>query len=91
MLPCMNKYFFGIDCPGCGTQRAVAFLLQGDFSAAFEIFPAIYPMIFFFLSLGLHFIDKSRNYHFFIQFFAIVAALITAIFYIYRIFTNQLL
>ncbi len=90
-MPCMNKYFFGIDCPGCGTQRAFAFLLEGDFVAAFAIFPAIYPMAFFFLSLGLHFIDKSRSYHFFIQFFAIIAGLVTAVFYIYRIFTNQLL
>lgn len=90
MLPCMNKYFFGIDCPGCGIQRAISFLFQGDFVAAFEIFPAIYPMFFFILSLGLHFADKSRSYHFYINFFAILSAAVIAVFYVYRIFTNQL-
>ena len=91
MLPCMNKYFFGIDCPGCGLQRAIALLFQGEFTGAFEMFPAIYPMILFVLTLGLHFTHKSGNYHFYIKFFAILTAIVIAVFYIYRIFTNQLL
>lgn len=45
MLPCFTKKIFGFDCPGCGLQRAVAFLFQGDFSAAWEIYPAIFTII----------------------------------------------
>lgn len=45
MLPCFSKKIFGIDCPGCGLQRSIAFLLQGDFTAAFEMYPAIFAMI----------------------------------------------
>ncbi len=44
MLPCMTKKIFGFDCPGCGLQRSVAFLLKGDFAAAFEMYPAIFPL-----------------------------------------------
>ena len=44
MLPCFTKKFFGFDCPGCGMQRSIAFLLKGDFTAAFEMYPAIYPL-----------------------------------------------
>ncbi len=44
MLPCMTKKIFGFDCPGCGLQRSVAFLLKGDFAAALEMYPAIFPL-----------------------------------------------
>lgn len=45
MLPCFTKKMFGVDCPGCGIQRSIAFLLKGDFSAAFEMYPAIFTII----------------------------------------------
>ncbi len=48
MLPCFNKKYFGIDCPGCGIQRSVAFLLKGEFVAAFKMYPAIYTLILLF-------------------------------------------
>lgn len=46
MLPCLMKTFFGVPCPGCGGQRSVLFLLHGDFTAAFWMYPAIYPLLF---------------------------------------------
>jgi len=45
MLPCMNKKLFGFDCPGCGLQRSVVHLLKGEFTAAFEMYPAIYGLV----------------------------------------------
>lgn len=45
MLPCFTKKFLGVDCPGCGLQRSIVYLLQGDFAAAFEMYPAIYTII----------------------------------------------
>ena len=45
MLPCLNKQLLGIDCPGCGLQRSVDLLLHGEFVAAFQMYPAIYPML----------------------------------------------
>ncbi len=63
MIPCMNKKLFGFDCPGCGTQRALALIMEGEFTAAFQMFPAIYTTIFLFVVIGLNFIDKTRNYH----------------------------
>jgi len=45
MIPCLNKKLFGTDCLGCGAQRATAFLFEGDFIAAFKMFPAIYTVI----------------------------------------------
>ncbi|MDT0554999.1 DUF2752 domain-containing protein [Patiriisocius hiemis] len=45
MLPCLNKELFGLECLGCGIQRATAFLFKGEFIAAFKIYPAIYTLI----------------------------------------------
>jgi len=54
MLPYLNKKIFGVECPGCGIQRATALLFQGDFTAAFKMYPAIYTLIFMFLFLGVN-------------------------------------
>ncbi len=51
MLPCLNKSLFGVDCFGCGGQRALVLLLQGEFTEAFYMYPAIYPIAVLFLFL----------------------------------------
>ncbi len=84
MIPCVNKKIFGVECLGCGTQRALILLFRGEFTAAFEMFPAIFTTILFFIILGLHFIDKSRNYHKLIIGLAIINAIIMIISYIYK-------
>jgi hypothetical protein len=48
MLPCINKQVLGVDCPGCGIQRAGHLLLQGEFWAAFKMYPAIYTILLLF-------------------------------------------
>lgn len=45
MLPCISKQLLGFDCPGCGIQRAFYLLLQGEFVAAFKMYPAIYFLV----------------------------------------------
>jgi len=85
MLPCMNKQLFGIECPGCGTQRAITFLIEGEFYEAFKIFPAIYTLILFFGVLFLHFFDKKRNYGKWISTLAILNGLIMIIAYLIKI------
>lgn len=45
MLPCLNKEFLGVECPGCGMQRAVVLLWEGEFTAAFFMYPALYTLL----------------------------------------------
>lgn len=85
MIPCVNKSIFGVECLGCGTQRALALILRGEFLEAFYTFPAIYTTILFFIIIGLHFTDKSRNYHKFIISLAVLNAMIMIISYIYKL------
>ncbi|WP_435264264.1 DUF2752 domain-containing protein [Tenacibaculum sp. nBUS_03] len=61
MLPCLNKKIFGLDCLGCGFQRAIVFLLKGEFLAAFKIYPAIYSLLFFLVYILLNFKFKYNN------------------------------
>ncbi|MFV9482200.1 DUF2752 domain-containing protein [Christiangramia sp. ASW11-125] len=60
MLPCLNKSVFGIDCTGCGAQRSVALLLQGNFEAAFYMYPAIYSIILLLLIVVFNLFFKFR-------------------------------
>lgn len=49
LLSCPFKYFTGIDCPGCGFQRAVMALIQGQWRASFLLYPPTIPLLLFFL------------------------------------------
>lgn len=62
MIPCLSKTLFGIECLGCGFQRAFLLLLKGEFSMAFQMYPAVYTTLIFLGFLGLHFVDTSKNY-----------------------------
>ncbi|MDW5288602.1 DUF2752 domain-containing protein [Formosa sp. PL04] len=45
MLPCLNKKLFGFDCLGCGLQRSIALIFNGEFIAALKMYPAVYTLI----------------------------------------------
>lgn len=76
LLPCLNKELFGLECYGCGGQRALLLLIKGEFGAAFHMFPAIYPLflLLFFVLFNLFFRFK---YEFVIK---IGLILLTAVF-----------
>lgn len=48
MLPCPFKYFTGLDCPGCGFQRSVLALLQGNLGKSLQLYPPAIPLLIFF-------------------------------------------
>ncbi|SHI50020.1 Protein of unknown function [Aquimarina spongiae] len=60
MLPCLNKKIFGVDCMGCGMQRSIALLFKGEFAAAFQMYPAIYPLLLLLIFLGFNLFVKFR-------------------------------
>ncbi|MFC6095051.1 DUF2752 domain-containing protein [Flavobacterium qiangtangense] len=85
MLPCLSKKFFGMECMGCGSQRALVMVFKGDFLNAFHMFPAIYSTLIFFLFVALHFIDKTRSYHKLIIYSAIINAVIMVVAFLIKI------
>lgn len=77
LLPCLNKQIFGIDCYGCGGQRAFLMVIKGDFKSAFVLFPAIFPILvlFGFVLLNL-FVKFKFDYIIKISLILITAAII---------------
>lgn len=61
MLPCPTKYFFGMDCPGCGMQRSLVELLNGNFLESLKLYPGLLPMLFTLVFLVLHLIFKFER------------------------------
>ena len=85
MLPCLSKRYFGLECMGCGSQRALFMVFKGDFVDAFYMFPAIYTTLLFVIVVGLNFIDRSRNYHKLIISSAIINAIIMVGAFLFKI------
>lgn len=90
MLPCPSKKFLGIECFGCGTQRAIVLVFQGKFSEAFQMYPAVYTLLMFFGFVILNFLDKKRNYGQILIFLAIINAVIMVFSYFYKHFFSFL-
>lgn len=86
MIPCFSKSLFGVECLGCGTQRSLLLLFQGEFVAAFKMFPAIYTTLCFFGFLFLHLLDKSRNYSKIVISLAIINAIVMIVAYYFKHF-----
>ena len=64
MLPCLNKQLFGLECLGCGAQRALLLVFRGEFSAAFKMYPAIYTLLLLAAFLiGNLFIKFKNDWH----------------------------
>jgi hypothetical protein len=54
MAPCGLRWLLGIDCPGCGMQRAFVALLRGDLISSFRYNAATLPFLITFLYTILH-------------------------------------
>lgn len=60
-IPCWFKKYLGLECPWCGSQRALRLLLNGEFVESVRMFPALIPLILLFVYLALHLVFKFKN------------------------------
>ncbi len=84
MLTCPSKKYLGVECLGCGAQRAVVLVFEGKFSEAFQMYPAVYTLLLFFFTLGLSFIDKKRKYGRVLIMMIVVNLMIIVLGYLYK-------
>ncbi|HAF28742.1 MAG TPA: DUF2752 domain-containing protein [Bacteroidales bacterium] len=84
---CFYKKHFGIECPGCGMQRAFIEMLKGNFYESFILFPALIPTIFLITYLILHLIFKFRNGANMLKILFIINTSILVLNYIYKLLT----
>ena len=59
LLACPFKKMTGVDCPGCGFQRSVLALVQGDLKSSLHLYPAAIPLMATALYMAL-----DAKYHF---------------------------
>lgn len=85
MLPCLNKTLFGVECPGCGMQRSISLIFQGQFLAAFKMYPAIYTIFILALFLIFNFFVKFKHDYKVKMGLIILNVLIVVISYIFKI------
>ncbi len=84
MLTCPSKKFLGVECLGCGAQRAIVLVFEGKFSEAFQMYPAVYTLLLFLFTLGVSFIDKKRKYSNILLVMVVVNLIIMVIGYGYK-------
>ncbi len=84
MLSCYSNKYFGVQCPGCGGQRALAFLLDGEFVKAFFMYPPLYPLIVLFLLVGVNLFVKFKNFDKIISILAIINLIVITANYAYH-------
>ena len=84
MLPCLFKKYFGVDCIGCGFQRALDLLFHGEFVKAYYMFPAIYTSLLFFVFAAYYLVFPSHKNSKIVVFLAISNAIIMIASYVYK-------
>lgn len=53
LIACPFKAVTGIDCPGCGFQRSLIALFQGDLYKSWSFYPPTIPIILLFAIVGV--------------------------------------
>lgn len=85
MAPCFWKQHFGIECPGCGMQRAFIALLKGNILESISVYPALIPTIVMLIFLVLHLIFNFKLGAQYLKIWFIFTATIIVFSYIYKI------
>ncbi|PZD77039.1 DUF2752 domain-containing protein [Mesonia sp. K7] len=84
MLPCLTQKFFGFPCPGCGGQRALMLLFKGEFTDAFLMYPAIFPLLAMVLVFVSHQFFQLKNFSSVFTKLAIISVTLILINYIFK-------
>jgi hypothetical protein len=91
LLTCPSKHFFHLDCPGCGLQRSIITLLEGDIEKSVQLYPATIPILICFIFTALHIKFDFKQGAAIIKGLFSLCALIIVVFYLYKIFTHKLI
>jgi hypothetical protein len=83
--PCFYKKYLGVDCPGCGMQRALIALLKGNFWGSLQIYPALIPILLLILILILHLIFKFKRGTLYIKILFVISVVLIVFNYIYNL------
>ncbi len=81
---CVYKKYLGVECPGCGMQRAFILLLKGNILESILTYPALIPLIIMFVYLILHLFFKFKYGSRILLYLFVFNAAIIVLFYVYK-------
>lgn len=84
LMSCPVKSQFGIDCPGCGSQRALIALLRGDIVQSLHYHIALIPFILTLIALVAQLILNKPTGAKWVMWLFIITSSLTFIQYIYK-------
>ena len=84
LLPCAYKSLFGIDCPICGFQRALVWLLNGDFTQSFSIYPPLLPVVVLMVIFSLHLLKRKLISRKFLNYYSLFVLTFISVNYIIK-------
>lgn len=84
LLPCPTKHFFGVECPGCGMQRAIIELLRGNLVESIKLYPPLIPMLLLLVVLVINIKVNSAVWQKVLKYFFIANVAIILINYIFK-------
>lgn len=84
MLPCPIKSIFNVNCPGCGFQRSVIALLNGEIDKSFLLYPAAIPVLLLFLFGAIHLKFNFKKGNLIIQYSYIFISIIIAANFLFK-------
>lgn len=90
MLPCASKYFFGIDCPICGSQRSLLLLVQGKFAESFKMYPPLLFVLTLIAMAIIYFIYPSIIKAKYLKQYSVIVLIVIAVNYAFKIATHHI-
>ncbi len=84
LFTCLFKAHLGIECPGCGTQRALIALLKGNLAESVHYHAALIPFLATLLALIIQLVVKHEKGGRVVMWLFIFTTCITFIQYIIR-------
>lgn len=91
MLTCPSVKLLHMQCPGCGMQRSIICLLNGDLSGSLSFHPATIPFLFLIGLLPLHLIFRLPHGQKAIIFLQALVAILSLGLYVYKIIHHQII
>lgn len=85
MLPCASKSLFNLDCPLCGFQRSLIFLINGDFKKSFMQYPPLIPVCLLIVLFMIHLFSRQMVTKKLMDYSSVIVLLIVSVSYITKL------
>jgi Protein of unknown function (DUF2752) len=91
LFACPSKKYLHIECPGCGFQRSVIYLLDGRLMDSLRLYPATIPLLSLLIFTCIHLKYKFLHGAMIIKYLQFSVAIMILVFYIYKILNHKII